>query len=467
MTIRLFLLLFSGAALALACSDETGKYRTGPDDPALKVTAADLAKVKAVLDEQEKRDREKGLRSVAVAKAPDAEDHTGHDHAEGEHPVSDAGGRQGPYRAATSATPTATAGGRLQMGMLSGVPPKNWLVEQPSSSMRLAQMRIPPSAGDAEPGELAVFHFGPEAGGVEQNLKRWFGQFSQPDGRDSREMAKVENLNVAGMEAVLIDLSGTMEPTSMPGSTPTPKRPGWRMLAAIVKSAQGPVFFKATGPEKTMEENREAMKQFVLSLEGAGTPAPMTAAASAASAAPPAALPSAPPQAPPAAAAVDPTDRSVDLQFLTGKLPDGWIKLPPSSSMRLAEARLPRFEGDPADGELAAFYFGPDAGGVQANLDRWYGQFTQPDGRPSKEVAKTEKFKTGTMEVTLVDLTGTMEASAMPGRPASPRREGWHLLGAIIMAPQGPIFIKATGPELTMAANREKMKTFLSSLKAK
>ena len=62
--------------------------------------------------------------------------------------------------------------------------------------------------------------------------------------------------------------------------------------------------------------------------------------------------------------------------------PSTWISETPSSSMRLAQYRLPGLEGDPEDAELAVFYFGGQGGSVQANVDRWIGQFSNPDGSP-------------------------------------------------------------------------------------
>src|SRR5262245_46888062 len=101
---------------------------------------------------------------------------------------------------------------------------------------------------------------------------------------------------------------------------------------------------------------------------------------------------------------------------LTISIPAGWVEQAPSSSMRKAQFLLPRTSGDDADGELVAFYFGPGQGGsVEANIDRWVGQFGQPDGSSSKEKAKITKSETAGMTVTFVDLTGTYQAPIMPG----------------------------------------------------
>ena len=74
--------------------------------------------------------------------------------------------------------------------------------------------------------------------------------------------------------------------------------------------------------------------------------------------------------------------------------PQGWVSKPPASAMRVAEFTLPRATKDGEDAELAIFFFGGQGGSVQANIDRWIGQMTQPDGRASKELAKTTTMQT-------------------------------------------------------------------------
>ncbi len=149
---------------------------------------------------------------------------------------------------------------------------------------------------------------------------------------------------------------------------------------------------------------------------------------------------------------------------LGGALPTGWKSVPPASPMRRAQFELPSPEGETEPGTIAAFYFGPQAGDVEANLNRWYDQFEQPDGRPTKEVAVRESFDVGPLKVTMVHFTGTLLSSSMPGAPSMEKREKWMNLSAIIESPAGPWFFKGTGPEATMEANREAFRGFLESL---
>src|SRR5678816_1008271 len=73
-------------------------------------------------------------------------------------------------------------------------------------------------------------------------------------------------------------------------------------------------------------------------------------------------------------------------------IPAGWIEEPRSSSMRVAQFKLPKAAGDAEDASLVLYYFGQGQGGsVTANIDRWIAQMKQPDGSPVKG-AKDEQL---------------------------------------------------------------------------
>ena len=102
------------------------------------------------------------------------------------------------------------------------------------------------------------------------------------------------------------------------------------------------------------------------------------------------------------------------------KAPDGWVKEQTSSSMRVAQYKLPKAEGDPEDALLVVYYFGATQGGaVQANIDRWISQMQQPDGGAAKDKAKTETSTVNGLKVTSVDVAGTYTAEMAPVAAAS------------------------------------------------
>jgi hypothetical protein len=147
-------------------------------------------------------------------------------------------------------------------------------------------------------------------------------------------------------------------------------------------------------------------------------------------------------------------------------IPEGWIEQTPTSSMRQGQFALPRVEGDPADGELVVFYFGPGQGGsAEANIDRWIGQITQPDGSSSKEKARTSKKTVAGLSVTVVDITGTYQASSMmPGAPSGGPSKGYRMIAAVVETPKGPWFFKLVGPERTVEKWSASFDQFLNSI---
>ncbi|MBZ0264909.1 hypothetical protein K8I28_09595 [bacterium] len=162
-----------------------------------------------------------------------------------------------------------------------------------------------------------------------------------------------------------------------------------------------------------------------------------------------------------------PTGGEVNIGRLKGKVPSGWVQVEPQSRMRQAQFVLNSPNNGVDPGELTVFYFGPDAGGVEANLQRWYGQFASKDNTPISEKAKREEILVDSMKVILVSFTGTMKASTMPGMPQQPERANMMNFSAIIMTPDGPWFFKGTGPQATMEYHAGKIREFIVGMEYK
>ncbi|MEW5975545.1 MAG: hypothetical protein AB1898_07035 [Acidobacteriota bacterium] len=148
------------------------------------------------------------------------------------------------------------------------------------------------------------------------------------------------------------------------------------------------------------------------------------------------------------------------------QVPAGWLEQQPSSSMRKAHFVLPKVEGDEVDAELIVFYFGMGQGGsVEANIERWIGQFGQPDGSSSKDKAKTSKKEADGFPITVVDVSGTYQASMMPGAPERHNSPGFRMLAAVVETSEGPWFFKLVGPQKTISHWAESFDQFLNSVK--
>lgn len=154
---------------------------------------------------------------------------------------------------------------------------------------------------------------------------------------------------------------------------------------------------------------------------------------------------------------------------ITLPVPADWERKQPRTRIVEHEFEAPgpkAPEGEPAAKPARVTIMGA-GGGVEANIDRWIGQFSQPDGSNTREKAKTEKSKIAGAEVHIVDITGTY--MDRPGGPfAGGRvvpREGYRMLGAIIVTPNsGHYFIKVLGDAETVEANVKPLKDMLKKL---
>ena len=142
-------------------------------------------------------------------------------------------------------------------------PPANWKSEA-QRPMRLATYTVPPAAGDHEGAECGVFYFGQGQGGsVDANMDRWIGQFLQADGKSSKAAAKIEKKTVHGLKVTTVDVSGAYTGMGGPNAPGGPAKPGYRLLGGIVEGPQGSIFFKFTGPAKTMGANESAFAKML------------------------------------------------------------------------------------------------------------------------------------------------------------------------------------------------------------
>lgn len=147
------------------------------------------------------------------------------------------------------------------------------------------------------------------------------------------------------------------------------------------------------------------------------------------------------------------------------RAPEGWVIEPPTSSMRAAQFRLPKAEGDTEDASLVLYYFGSDQGGsVRDNIDRWLSQIQQPDGSSSNDKAKSETMTPNGLKVTMIDVVGIYTAETSPGSGKRLNKPNYRLRAAVVETPKGNYFLKLVGPEKTVnrwdRAFREYVKSF-------
>lgn len=134
-------------------------------------------------------------------------------------------------------------------------------------------------------------------------------------------------------------------------------------------------------------------------------------------------------------------------------VPAGWQEQPPKSQFVLGEFSLTG-EGGPARLTVSSA-----GGGIEANLERWRGQFSRgPNGPEPRESEITFDGQKGT----LLELSGSYTDMFGGGQPS----RDWRMLGVAV--PMGPtnVFVKLTGPQATVTDQRAAFLRFVESAKA-
>ncbi|MGB5812278.1 MAG: hypothetical protein WBG86_17200 [Polyangiales bacterium] len=151
----------------------------------------------------------------------------------------------------------------------------------------------------------------------------------------------------------------------------------------------------------------------------------------------------------------------IDLGAMTVQVPEGWQFVKARALMRRAQFLVPSPKGD---AEMIVFFMGTaGAGSVNANVERWIGQFTQPDGTRVVDV-KPEEKKVAGFDVTQLEVAGDYSGMLPQGDPDVTETDQ-RLLAAIVSTPQGPYYIKLLGPDTVVAKNKAAFEGMLASMK--
>jgi hypothetical protein len=146
---------------------------------------------------------------------------------------------------------------KMELGALTVTAPKDWTPKEPAfKGLIMYEFAAPAAKEDKVDGRMTVSSAG---GSVEDNIRRWQGQFKQEDGGDTKKRAKTEKLKVAGHTVHWVDLSGTYN-DQRPGSRPAKD---YRMLAAIIETKEANFFIKFYGPRRTISQHEKAFREMI------------------------------------------------------------------------------------------------------------------------------------------------------------------------------------------------------------
>lgn len=306
--------------------------------------------------------------------------------------------------------------------------PDGWQ-EQPASGFRKGSFLV--RGSDGKTADVSVISFPKQAGGVLANVNRWRNQLKLAPITSEAEVGTP--MTVADRDMFFVDL------LSDQGLQPDGAKT--RILGGIFPLLGETWFFKMIGPDQLVESQRNAFKQFLNSVHpDEVAAAPMTTdneiGAGKTNA----------PTPPP----IEPA-QGAPLQFAT---PQGWQEKP-LTTMRLASFNAPGPDGKNADVSVVAL---PGmAGGDLANVNRWRDQMKLGPIDESTLQQQAEHIKANGHDYLVVNIP----SDAAIGNPPAKQR----IIAAILDESDRSWFIKMTGDDAAVAANKDAFADFLRSLK--
>lgn len=134
--------------------------------------------------------------------------------------------------------------------------------------------------------------------------------------------------------------------------------------------------------------------------------------------------------------------------------PEGWSEAPPAS-MRDVNLSF----GPDGIGECYVARLPGAAGGLESNINRWRKQMGQPD-LSDEAIAALPTIDIFGVPASLVSIDGSFT-----GMGDNATVDDARMLGAVLMTPNGALFVKMTGPKDLVTANREAFEAFTASLR--
>lgn len=269
-------------------------------------------------------------------------------------------------------------------------------------------------------------------GGLEMNINRWQQQMGQPE-LSGEAIAALPKHTLLGGEATLVVIDGTFG--GMGGSM---QKENFRMYGLVRVESDRALFVKMTGPQAVLAAEEANFLAFSASIQSGST----TASA--------AATPAAQPMDNPHGIA-DPTPAGgFNPEGLTWTAPEGWQ----DGGERMMRVVTYEF----GNSECYVTSLAGEAGGVNANINRWIDQMGQP-ALDETALAALPKIKVLGTEAPLVEVSG--DFTGMSGE----EKKAYKLFGTVVPVGDQTVFVKMIGPEPEVNAQKEQFIAFCASLK--
>ncbi|MEO5754731.1 MAG: hypothetical protein ABIR38_08490 [Chthoniobacterales bacterium] len=311
--------------------------------------------------------------------------------------------------------------------------PAGW-EEQAASDFRKGSFLVRGAEGVTA--DVSIISFPKAAGGLMANVNRWRDQLKLPPINDVVQAGKP--IPVAGRDMFFVDLVSEQPIDKVGGKA--------RILGGIFPAGGETWFFKMTGPDALVESQRETFTQFLESVHLDGNSAAPMAAESAPMSANVGGNDTDAPTPPPIE-----TAQGGPLQYT---LPSGWQEKP-LTPMRLASFKATAPNGKETDVSVVAL---PGvAGGDLENVNRWRGQVRLGPIDEKTLAQSAEHVQANGHDFLLVDLVSN--------QPIGAEGEMQRILAAILDENDRSWFIKMTGEDAAVAAQKSAFTDFLRGLK--
>jgi len=353
--------------------------------------------------------------------------------------------KESPEVAATQSAPVAmAAAGQPAAGdpspELQWKTPAGW-EEVPPGEMRVASFRVPGKGGKTA--DVSVIPLPGMAGGDLGNVNRWRGQVGLAPVTADELPKLAQKVEIAGQAGQLYDQAGS-NPSSGDKT---------RILAAITRHADTAWFFKMTGDDELVAQQKPAFIGFLKSLK-------FNAAA----------LPELPPSHPPiggtmpGVSELPPSHPPIGGGAMPGvpalvagpkpnwQVPAGWQEI---AGGQFLVAKFAVGGKDNAQAFVNVSMSAGMGGGLLANVNRWRGQLGLAPLTETDLAAQTRTLALPNGSATVVEMSGTDARSGQPTR----------LLGAIVPHGSDTWFYKLMGPEQLVQGQKDAFDKFVQSVK--
>jgi hypothetical protein len=302
--------------------------------------------------------------------------------------------------------------------------PAGWEAQPPSGFRKGSFLVHGPNEQQAD---ISVISFPESAGGLLANVNRWRDQLKLAPVADVS--AAATPIDVGGHQMYFVDI--VSEQPLLPGGLKS------RVLGGILETPGETWFFKMAGEDQLVASQRDNFRQFLASLNiGAPAPPPATVTAQGTN------VPTPSPLAPP---------EKAELHY---QVPTGWQEQP-LTAMRAASFKVPGPDGKDAD--VSVVFLTGMAGGDLANVNRWRDQLKLAPIDEQELAQTSEHIKAGgNHDFLVVNLVSTVPI----GQPPVQTR----ILGAILNENDRSWFVKMTGEDSLVAAQKNAFAGFLGNL---